>query len=188
MIWNLLMAKGKKKYKCKVGMKPKLILVFSFSLLGWLWACRGVTDTSISLFCHRLLSPLTMDEFAWTKKQAVLYVNLFFAGLSFLTISTLFAVKYITRKWAIIVQWLGVWGGGGLNFDLVIGISGIGVTSFFFFHRVDERVVLMIGMFLLAFAFFALIPMGTDPPKKITMSCKIPCPVRQRDLLKYTYQ
>jgi hypothetical protein len=39
-----------------------------------------------------------MDEFAWTKKQAVLYVSLFFAGLSVITITTLILVKIITKK------------------------------------------------------------------------------------------
>lgn len=39
--------------------------------------------------------------------------------------------------------------------------------------KVDERVMLMIGMFLLAFAFYALIPMGDEPPRTITISSKI---------------
>ena len=39
-----------------------------------------------------------MDEFAWTKKQTVLYNNIFFSALSVLTIITLISVNYITKK------------------------------------------------------------------------------------------
>ena len=43
-------------------------------------------------------SPLTMDEFAWTKKEAILYNNLFYVGLAFLAVFTFIAVKFITKK------------------------------------------------------------------------------------------
>ena len=43
-------------------------------------------------------SPLTMDEFAWTKKEVVLYNNLFYVGLAFLAVFTFIAVKFITKK------------------------------------------------------------------------------------------
>lgn len=43
-------------------------------------------------------SPLTMDEFAWTKKQAVLYNNMFYAGLAALAIVTFMLVKLISKK------------------------------------------------------------------------------------------
>ena len=43
-------------------------------------------------------SPLSMDEFAWTKKQAVLYNNLFYVGLAFLAILTFVVVKFVTKK------------------------------------------------------------------------------------------
>ena len=43
-------------------------------------------------------SPLTMDEFAWTKKEAVLYNNIFYAGLAVLAIVTFLLVKFITKK------------------------------------------------------------------------------------------
>ena len=42
---------------------------------------------------------------------------------------------------------------------------------------IDERVVFIVGLFLMAFGFFALIPMGNDRPnvgissKGITCSC-----------------
>ena len=43
-------------------------------------------------------SPLSMDEFAWTKKQAVLYNNLFYVGLAFLAVLTFIVVKFVTKK------------------------------------------------------------------------------------------
>ena len=42
--------------------------------------------------------PLTMDEFAWTKKQAVLYNNVILLGLSIISILTYIVVKFIAKK------------------------------------------------------------------------------------------
>ena len=60
--------------------------------------CFYFDPNSLLLSMCRLISPLTMDEFAWTQSEAVLYNNLFFAGLSVLTIITVFSVKYITKR------------------------------------------------------------------------------------------
>jgi len=38
-----------------------------------------------------------MDEFAWTKKQAVLYNDIFFVGLAVIAILTFLTVKFITK-------------------------------------------------------------------------------------------
>ena len=43
-------------------------------------------------------SALTMDEFAWTKKQAVLYNNVLCLGLSIISILTYIVVKFIAKK------------------------------------------------------------------------------------------
>ena len=43
-------------------------------------------------------SPLSMDEFAWTKKQAVLYNNIFYVGLSVISILAYILVKFIAKK------------------------------------------------------------------------------------------
>ena len=47
---------------------------------------------------HRLLSPLTMDEFAWSHNQAVLYNNIFFAVSSIFGIITLHSMKHIAKR------------------------------------------------------------------------------------------
>ena len=43
-------------------------------------------------------SPLSMDEFAWTKKEAVLYNNVVYALLAIVAVLTFIAVKFITKK------------------------------------------------------------------------------------------
>ena len=47
---------------------------------------------------HSIATPLVMDEFAWSRKQAVLYNNAFFAALAVVAIASFFAVKYISKK------------------------------------------------------------------------------------------
>lgn len=74
-----------------------------------------------------IITPLSMDEFAWTKKQALVYNNICFAVLAVIAITTFIAIKFITKK-------------------------------------VDERVVFMLGMFLMAFGNYILIPMGNEHP------------------------
>ena len=56
-----------------------------------------VTLFVFSVF-ETLGSPLSMDEFAWTKKQAVLYNNLFYVGLSVISILAYIVVKFIAKK------------------------------------------------------------------------------------------
>jgi hypothetical protein len=41
---------------------------------------------------------LTMDEFAWTKKQAVFYSNILWLGVSITSILAFIVVKFITKK------------------------------------------------------------------------------------------
>jgi len=53
--------------------------------------------------CLRLLSPLTMDEFGWNKKEVLLYNNLIYAGLSIITITVLNTIKYVTRRSALLL-------------------------------------------------------------------------------------
>ena len=43
----------------------------------------------------------------------------------------------------------------------------------FTFHRVDERVVLMIALFVIAFGYFTMLPMTSDPPQ-VALTSK-PC-------------
>ena len=43
-------------------------------------------------------SPLSMDEFAWTKKEAVLYNNVVYALLAVVAVVTFIAVKFITKR------------------------------------------------------------------------------------------
>lgn len=40
-----------------------------------------------------------MDEFAWTRTQAVLYNNFFYAGLAVVAITSFVAVKFLTKWW-----------------------------------------------------------------------------------------
>ena len=46
-------------------------------------------------------SPLSMDEFAWNKKQAVLYNNLLYVGLSVISILAYIVVKILAKKYAL---------------------------------------------------------------------------------------
>jgi len=46
---------------------------------------------------YSIATPLSMDEFAWTKKQAVLYNDIFFVGLAVIAILTFLTVKFITK-------------------------------------------------------------------------------------------
>ncbi|XP_064404673.1 major facilitator superfamily domain-containing protein 8-like isoform X2 [Halichondria panicea] len=75
-----------------------------------------------------IAAPMSMDEFAWGKQQAILYNNAFFAGLAVLAIATFICIKFITKC-------------------------------------VDERVVLMVSLFLMAIGYFVLLPMGDTLPK-----------------------
>ena len=49
---------------------------------------------------QRIGTPLTMDEFAWSKEQAVLYNNIFYAGLAVIAILSFVLVKIVT-KWSV---------------------------------------------------------------------------------------
>ena len=40
---------------------------------------------------------MSMDEFAWTKQEAILYNNAFFAGLAVLAIFTFLGIKIVSR-------------------------------------------------------------------------------------------
>lgn len=53
--------------------------------------------TSCASFDCRIATPLSMDEFAWSKKQAVLYNNAFFAGLAVIAVATFIVVKFISK-------------------------------------------------------------------------------------------
>ena len=44
------------------------------------------------------------------------------------------------------------------------------VTIYVVTHRLDERLMFMVGLFLVAFGFFALLPMGNEFPL-IATSC-----------------
>lgn len=74
-----------------------------------------------------IVTPYSMDEFAWTKTKAILYNNILFGGLAVLAIVTFIALKFVTKF-------------------------------------IDERTVLMVGLILSAIGFFAMIPMGNEPP------------------------
>ena len=45
----------------------------------------------------RVAIPLSMDEFAWTRKEALLYNDLFFGGLAGLAIVTFISVKFLSK-------------------------------------------------------------------------------------------
>ena len=45
-----------------------------------------------------IATPLVMDEFAWSRKQAVFYNNAFFAALAVVAIASFIAVKFISRR------------------------------------------------------------------------------------------
>ena len=54
---------------------------------------------SVCLYTQsRIGTPLSMDEFAWTKGQAVLYNNALFGALAVLAVITFLLVKFITKK------------------------------------------------------------------------------------------
>ncbi len=53
---------------------------------------------TLSLLSFSIALPLTMDEFAWSNKQAVLYNNIFFAGLAVVAIATFVVVKLVSRR------------------------------------------------------------------------------------------
>lgn len=88
-----------------------------------------------------------MDEFAWSKEQAVLYNNIFYAGLAVIAILSFVFVKIIT-KWSVSVTYF----------------RCTGKYLSFWTCRVSERVMLMVAMFIVALGFFTLIPMGNDYP------------------------
>jgi ceroid-lipofuscinosis MFS transporter 7 len=84
-------------------------------------------------------TPLTMDEFAWTRTQAVLYNSICYAGLAVIAIISFVAVKVLTK-------WL------------------------------SERLLWMVAMFIIAFGFFSLIPMGNKYPSVIPQGVVLPVP------------
>lgn len=113
---TLLATKGKKpKYFDRLAAGVMVVLFFVILFVF------AVFET--------IATPLSMDEFAWSKQEAILYNNAFFAGLAVLAIITFVGIKIIT-KW------------------------------------VDERVALMCALFLMAFSFFILLPMGDEPPQQ----------------------
>eukprot|EP00731_Ephydatia_muelleri_P031426 Em0022g940a len=75
-----------------------------------------------------IVSPLSLDEFAWSKNHAVLYNNIMFAAMAVISVATFIGIK-------------------------------IGSSKKLF----DERVLFMIGLFIIALSFFVLIPMGNEP-------------------------
>ena len=48
-------------------------------------------------FSLSIITPYSMDEFAWTKKKAVLYNNILFGILAILAIVTFVLVKFVTK-------------------------------------------------------------------------------------------
>jgi ceroid-lipofuscinosis MFS transporter 7 len=80
-----------------------------------------------------------MDEFAWTRTQAVLYNSICYAGLAVIAIISFVAVKVLTK-------WL------------------------------SERLLWMVAMFIIAFGFFSLIPMGNKYPSVIPQGVVLPVP------------
>ena len=44
-----------------------------------------------------IVTPYSMDEFAWTKTKAILYNNILFGGLAVLAIVTFIALKFVTK-------------------------------------------------------------------------------------------
>lgn len=75
-----------------------------------------------------IVSPLSLDEFAWSKNHAVLYNNIMFTAMAVISVVTFISIK-------------------------------IGNSKKLF----DERVLFMVGLFIIALSFFVLIPMGSEP-------------------------
>ena len=53
------------------------------------------------MFPASIGTPLTMDEFAWTRTQAVFYNNLCYAGLAVIAVISFMAAKILTKWWAV---------------------------------------------------------------------------------------
>lgn len=60
-------------------------------------SCTVVNPVSLLL---SIGTPLTMDEFAWTRTEAVFYNNLFYAGLAVIAIFSFVTVKILTKWFA----------------------------------------------------------------------------------------
>ena len=65
-----------------------LVCIFLFFIILFVFA---VIET--------LGSPLSMDEFAWTKKEVVLYNNIVYALLAVVAVATFIIVKFVTKKY-----------------------------------------------------------------------------------------
>ncbi|MBN3305562.1 MFSD8 protein, partial [Amia calva] len=87
-----------------------------------------------------IATPLSMDMFAWTRRQAVLYNGIILACVGFESILVFVAVKVISPR-----QVEG-WGLGAL---LVLG----------------DRVVMLAGMVIILCGFFILLPWGNQLPQ-----------------------
>ena len=53
---------------------------------------------TVHTFLHSILPPLAQDEFAWSNKEAALYVNIMIACITLLAAVMLVGTKYLV-KW-----------------------------------------------------------------------------------------
>ena len=60
--------------------------------------CNKVYSVLIMFSLLSVMAPLAKDEYAWSSKNATMYVNIISAGTSVLTVIALIGTKYIT-KW-----------------------------------------------------------------------------------------
>ena len=96
-----------------------------------------------------------MDEFAWSRTQAVLYNNLFYAGLAVIAIASFVTAKILTKWYVGVIL-------------LSHRMYNIYIYIYIYMHcvmtRLSERLVWMVAMFIISFGFFALLPMGDEYP------------------------
>ena len=64
--------------------------------------CTSIVMYSMPFICcsvvfGRIITPYSMDEFAWSKKMAVLYNNIMFGALAVLAIFTFIGLKLVTK-------------------------------------------------------------------------------------------
>lgn len=103
-----------------------------------------------------------MDEFAWTRTQAVLYNSICYAGLAVIAIISFVAVKFLTI-WYVKKMYM---------YALSECLECFCKLCI---HRLSERLVWMVAMFIIAFGFFTLIPMGNKYPSLMPEGgCSLP--------------